>query len=583
MQIFVSLMSVMFLLQSTLRAEDTTIAGQVTTPYPTLENISIEWAIQGDDNLNGVVTVRFRLEGYPQWQEALPLRRVPPGSNVGFSWENKHSGSLLNLQPNTNYEIELTLDDPDGGSTIRTLTARTRAVPVASSNAAIRQVTPNNFSSTASTAQPGDILLFSAGDYSGFTISRDGTEDEPVVLRAEEPGTAVVNGDVRLDGRSYVFIEGLIVNGMIKFNNAEGIVVKGCKVNTDNSGIVSMGGGVVNAYIADNVILGPTGWAENTIGTNGDNRGEGIQLTGPGNVICYNYVKGFRDAISTMEDSSAVNQVSIDIYNNDIEVGADDAIEADFTMGNCRIMRNRISNSFVGLSSQPSLGGPTYFIRNVMYNIIYSPFKLHRGSVGDIAFHNTSIKCGDAFAVYTGDTWYQAWFRNNIFIGGIEGSANNCRGNGQVAVLYAPDSTCDFNFDGFGSENTGRFEGTIGNVNFSSFEEMRNNTTEHDAIQVDMSIFSETVAFPSNGPFPEHPIPDLRIHSQSAAVDSGEIIPNVNENYSGTAPDLGAYEAGSILPHYGPRTGTDLNANDESNSPGNGYCFISIATHGPPI
>jgi hypothetical protein len=370
---------------------------------------------------------------------------------------------------------------------------------------------------------------------------------------------------------------------MIKFNNAEGIVVKECKVNTTNSGIVSMGGGVVNAYIADNVVLGPTGWAENTVGTNGDNRGEGIQLTGPGNVICYNYVKGFRDAISTMEDSSAVNQVSIDIYNNDIEVGADDAIEADFTMGNCRIMRNRISNSFVGLSSQPSLGGPTYFIRNVMYNIIYAPFKLHRGSVGDVAFHNTSIKCGDAFAVYTDDIWSQAWFRNNIFIGGIEGSADNCRGNGQVAVLYAPDSTCDFNFDGYGSENTGRFEGTIGSVNFSSLEEMRNNTTEQDAVQVDMSIFSELVAFPSNGPFPERPIPDLRIHSQSAAVDSGEILPNVNENYKGSAPDIGAYEDGSLLLHYGPRTGTDLNTDDEPSSPGSGYCFISSAAHGPPI
>lgn len=37
---------------------------------------------------------------------------------------------------------------------------------------------------------------------------------------------------------------------------------------------------------------------------------------------------------------------------------ADDAIEADFTMGNCRVLRNRISNSFMGISSQP---GPPHY------------------------------------------------------------------------------------------------------------------------------------------------------------------------------------------------------------------------------
>ena len=38
--------------------------------------------------------------------------------------------------------------------------------------------------------------------------------------------------------------------------------------------------------------------------------------------------------------------------------GLDDGIEADFALSNCRIMRNRITNCFVGISSQPGLGGP---------------------------------------------------------------------------------------------------------------------------------------------------------------------------------------------------------------------------------
>ena len=130
------------------------------------------------------------------------------------------------------------------------------------------------------------------------------------------------------------------------------------------------------------------------MGAQGDNIGEGIEMTGPGNVICYNRVSGFRDCISTMEDSHAVEQTSIDIYNNDIYRGVDDGIEADFCFANCRILRNRLTNCYVGLSSQPGLGGPNYFVRNVMYNVIHGAFKLKRFSRGDIVLHNTVVKIG---------------------------------------------------------------------------------------------------------------------------------------------------------------------------------------------
>ena len=31
------------------------------------------------------------------------------------------------------------------------------------------------------------------------------------------------------------------------------------------------------------------------------------------------------------------------------------------------------------------------------------------------------------------------------------------------------------------------------------------------------------------------------------------VLPNVTDGYSGKAPDLGAYEYGQPVPHYGPR------------------------------
>ena len=47
---------------------------------------------------------------------------------------------------------------------------------------------------------------------------------------------------------------------------------------------------------------------------------------------------------------------------------------------------------------------------------------------------------------------------------------------------------------------------------------------------------------------------DFRLKPGSAAVDAGCSIPNINDGYSGKAPDLGAIEEGSPLPVYGPRT-----------------------------
>ena len=46
---------------------------------------------------------------------------------------------------------------------------------------------------------------------------------------------------------------------------------------------------------------------------------------------------------------------------------------------------------------------------------------------------------------------------------------------------------------------------------------------------------------------------DPRLSPRSRAIDAGMVIPNVTDGFRGKAPDLGAYESGVPLPHYGPR------------------------------
>jgi hypothetical protein len=540
-------------------AQDATIPGEVTTPYPTIINLAVVWEIEGDDNLNGVVTVRFREVGEQDWREAMPLRRVPAGQSKDaqrlFTWSNKHSGSIFDLRPDTEYEIALKLTDPDGGDAEKTVQARTRPVPAAAADAPIRRVNPQTINDPV---EPGEILLLEPGDYGDFIARRSGRPGQPIVYRAAGPG--VNFRTVSLQDRRHVHVEGLTIrpgegNRMpaVQLLGAQDCVVRRCDIEGIYGVRASAPPGATRCYVADNVIQGTTPWTNETMGAGGQNVGMGIELTGPGNVIAHNRVTGFRDCITLMEDRYVHEQICIDIYNNDIYVGADDAIEADFSQGNVRVMRNRITNSFVGISSQPGLGGPTYFIRNVMYNLTYAPYKLHRWSEGDVILHNTVIKTGDGMACFSGRPFDHALFRNNLAIGGPPGDilwGGYGGGTGLAAGLMNIGENNDIDYSALGTWNM-PFAGRIGEQHFDSIETLRQGPHEKNAIQIDMSVF-DGVDFP-DAPLTEYDPPDLRPRPGSAVVDAGQPIPNINDDFTGNAPDIGAYEAGQPLPIYGPR------------------------------
>lgn len=47
---------------------------------------------------------------------------------------------------------------------------------------------------------------------------------------------------------------------------------------------------------------------------------------------------------------------------------------------------------------------------------------------------------------------------------------------------------------------------------------------------------------------------DLRLVAEAPQIDAGVDLPNSNDSFALVArPDMGAFEAGQPLPHYGPR------------------------------
>jgi hypothetical protein len=543
------------LLQGAAVAGNASVPGTVSTPHPTLQNIAVEWAFSGDDNANAQVSVRYRVKGTDAWSQGMPLMRVQAGSAQGYSWRTRHSGSVFDVKSNTTYELGLSLDDPDGGSAKRTVTVTTRKVPKAADGGTVRRATPSNLASVINATRPGDVVELGNGSYSFIDWTADGSADRPVVLRAA--AGAEVNGEIYMYKRRHVIIDGVTVNGRIRFNASNFISIINSRINAKPG--IGDGFGIVaylkseDAYIADNVVTGTTVWRESAFGESGDNVGEGIALGGPGHVIMNNRVTGFRDNISLLDLDESADQYSIDILNNDVREAGDDGIEADFCRHNCRVMRNRLTNVFVATSSQPSLGGPSYFIRNVIYNAVHVPFKLNNGSTGNFIMHNTVVKNGDAYAVYSGEAVNRLFSRNNLMIGGPGGTYNGyTSGTGRALEMWdLVEARADMNFDALGS-TLGSFSGHFGGTDYNSLGQFQNWTSEADARQIGLGVFAKSIAYPGS-PTRAYAVPDLRLKSGGAAIDVGAALPNINMGFTGDAPDAGAYEHGKSLPVYGPR------------------------------
>ena len=245
---------------------------------------------------------------------------------------------------------------------------------------------------------------------------------------------------IEASGTHDVWIEDLTVqNAMhgVTFHDAARIVVRRCHIRNVEFGMNAARntqGIAEDHFIADNVIEGPSTWPR----SKGIEKLRGIQITGEGHVVCYNRIRGFADAIDTF---SSPHCSAIDFHNNELSELTDDGIEMDYSERNTRCFFNRMTNVFQGISMQPVYGGPVYVFRNVMNNVAVEPFKLHNSPSGCLIFHNTLLKKGVPFLLWTPERVRHCMSRNNLFIG--------------TSGDYAFDSTapmvdCDFDYDGFG-------------------------------------------------------------------------------------------------------------------------------------
>lgn len=150
------LCSFLFLFSFALHAQNATTAGRFHVEHPTLLNLGFEWAITGDANRNATVDVQFRKVGDSQWRAAMPLVRIGGENiyrrreNLDYTVPDGFAGSILNLQPGTEYECRFVLTDPDGaaGQTSHSVKVKTRTEPMPYAGGTIRHVYSPEFKGT---------------------------------------------------------------------------------------------------------------------------------------------------------------------------------------------------------------------------------------------------------------------------------------------------------------------------------------------------------------------------------------------------------------------------------------------------
>ena len=565
--------------------EAATPVGEPQLERPTLHSLGVYWILREDTGRMASIGLEYRKVGTTGWRSGAPLLRVERGAHVMGRLGSRidvpadgwlFAGSVLLLEPATAYELKLTvLDSNESGtgrparqSASRVLRARTRAEPQVAPGARRRHVVPGSgggsgtvadpyrgLTAAHSASMPGEVYLLHAGVYAGgWVLRHSGTPEKPIVWLAAGDGPVIIDGQrgspehpthvIEASGIHDVWFEGLTIrNGRhgLTFHDATRMVIRRCHLSHVDYGLNATRntrGDVQDHFLADNVIEGPSTWPR----TKGIEDARGIQITGEGHVVCYNRVRGFADAIDTFGSSRCA---SIDIHNNDLSELTDDGIEMDYSERNTRCFFNRMTNVFQGISMQPVHGGPVYVFRNVMDNVAVEPFKLHNSPSGCLIFHNTSVKQGPPALLWTSDQVRNCWTRNNLFIGS--------------AADYAFDSTapmvdCDFDYDGFGGGPFRLFLRWNG-VRYRMLDDVRKRAPAfRHAILVDAAR-----AFASGARPPEHVeerLPntvDLRPSAGSMAIDAGQPLPGLNDDFRGHAPDLGAYELGETLPRYGPR------------------------------
>src|SRR5207245_10244571 len=237
-----------------------------------------------------------------------------------------------------------------------------------------------------------------------------GTPDDPIVIRGASEDGAVLDGggcgscNVLEVYGSFVYVERLTLQHATRALRFQETGAEGNVVRRVHARDVQLGFGSKpdqkDFYLCDNVLEGRLIWPLVYSDDGGAHSGDdGIAVEGDGHVVCHNQIVGFGDAMKNRQPGAR----ALDFYGNEVLSAYDNGLELDYTEGNVRCLRNRFTNTFATLSYQPTYGGPSYTVRNVVVNTAFEQLKMQgngggTGPTGVLIYHSTFVSPSEPLA-----------------------------------------------------------------------------------------------------------------------------------------------------------------------------------------
>jgi len=511
------------------------IAAAGPSVVTTFHSAGVYWSPVGG-SATATAHVRYRKLGSSAWKPGHPLWFDPVAV--------EYRGSLVELDPATTYEIELSV----AGGPQATLQAVTwsEQFPIA------------------------ETVTLPETSTQTLVITRGGSATTGYVLYTHAPGRRALidvgkTADYNLEVRaSYVIIRGLTLRGAradaIRFPVAASNVVveqndisawgslasAGVFGSSGQAGIRGKDVDLRKIVVQRNYIHHPSfdtkSWCENPDGS--PLADCSLHTAGPvavlfrnslhNSVVRYNTVTSdenhyFEDCLGG-EGGTGFPGPDGDVYGNDVARCWDNPIEAEFGNKNTRIWGNFIDYSYREIAIAPAGDGPMYIWRNVINSGRKGPFpgseneycsfvKFGNSSTGAVyVYHNTLLQPSGAV---------------HGMVGGITNGASGTNGINLVSrnnILHVTSSSeRSIDDDGFAAND---YDFDLYNARIPS--------------GVEPHGISGTPVYRATNAAGEH-----YLDPSSPGYDAGLLLPNFNDNFTGDGPDMGAYESGRPALEFG--------------------------------
>jgi len=540
--------------------DESTEAGSLSLKS-TFNSISVYWTVDIQDQTDENADLFYRKISSSEWKTAQEMNyetRMFEDLHTNFAkYTKQFRGSVVQLEPNTEYEV-LAVSEINGIYSKSKISTWSEDFKI-KDTVYIDHTTDKIMINRSGNSTDGYIVFDGQGQ--DFSLASDALYN----IEIDASYVIVRNFNLTAAKKHSIYISGKRNTNIVIENN--NISQWGSKEENHYSGN-NYNSAIANKYnngyfhshiiIQDNNIFNPNftanSWIENPVtGLVDDNahhpkgpQGITISNTNGSNVVRRNNIYStngnyFNDGMGSEGDNFrpyGFPGPDSDVYQNSISQSRDDAFEIEGGNANVRVWNNFTDKNYVSYGLSPIHIGPLYLFKNVAYRHNYSAnhsdmvgttFKLQTRpeTAGNIfIYHNTQ---------YTNQN--EQFGANYGFSGSGTEMLNVVAINNAIFVSHEAIN---------GVNDTDRFEnniysdGTISDEDLieRNFQSNQLEIDEYEDIQVNAS--SNTLSL----------IKYFKPKVNSALVDKAIHIPNINDNYAGNAPELGANESDVLSSVY---------------------------------